>query len=146
MRRAAAIVADAVSALIGNGCVIDARNKCSLGWWIFSSFEITCKGVKFNVEKVQTFKSLFINEFRPGHSAQKIENTIVYHYTGACSLLSILENECVRFSDIRYMNDRSETIFFFRSKAIAFKKRATRLDILTNFDGRMGYALRYTIR
>lgn len=114
MRREAAIVADAVSALIGNGCVIDARNKCSLGWWIFSSFEITCKGVKFNVEKVQTFKSLFINEFRPGHSAQKIENTIVYHYTGACSLLSILENECVRFSDIRYMNDRSETIFFVK--------------------------------
>ena len=64
--------------------------------------------------KEPLFKSYFINEFQPGNQIHGIENTVVYHYTGANALLSILENGYVRFSDIRYMNDRSETVFFVK--------------------------------
>ena len=64
--------------------------------------------------KEPLFKSCFINEFQPGNQIHEIENTVVYHYTGANALLSILENGYVRFSDIRYMNDRSETVFFIK--------------------------------
>ena len=64
--------------------------------------------------KEPAFQSYFINEFQPGKRIQEIENTVVYHYTGANALLSILENGYVRFSDIRYMNDRFETVFFIK--------------------------------
>lgn len=57
------------------------------------------------------FKSIFINEFRPGNSTEQIDDKIVYHYTSANAFLSILREESIRFSDIRYMNDRSETVF-----------------------------------
>ena len=40
--------------------------------------------------KEPLFKSYFINEFQPGNQIHEIENTVVYHYTGANSLLSIL--------------------------------------------------------
>ena len=64
--------------------------------------------------KKPAFQSYFINEFQPGKRIQEIENTVVYHYTGANAILSIFENGYVRFSDIRYMNDRSETVFFIK--------------------------------
>lgn len=64
--------------------------------------------------KNRIFKSGFIQEFQPGDSEREIENTILYHYTEANALLSILENGSIRFSDIRYMNDRSETVFFVK--------------------------------
>lgn len=66
------------------------------------------------MKKEPFFKSIFINEFQPGNSIDEIDNIFVYHYTGANAFLSIIENECIRFSDIRYMNDRSETIFFVK--------------------------------
>lgn len=42
------------------------------------------------------------------------ESTIVYHYTSPDAFLSIVQGKSVRFSDIRYMNDKSESLFFVK--------------------------------
>lgn len=60
------------------------------------------------------FNSIYINEFRPGSTMEQIDDKVVYHYTEANALLSILKNKSVWFSDIRYMNDRSETMFIVK--------------------------------
>lgn len=58
------------------------------------------------------FNSLFIHEFCPGKGQNTvIRPEIVYHYTGADAFLNIISGQSVRFSDIRYMNDKSETMF-----------------------------------
>lgn len=37
-----------------------------------------------------------------------------YHYTSPAAFLSIIENKEIRFSDVRYMNDKSEGIYFLK--------------------------------
>lgn len=67
-----------------------------------------------------TFKSRNINSFR-AHEAktQYDRSSIRFHYTSANALLSILNTYdkgygSVRFTDSRYMNDRSEHLFFVK--------------------------------
>ncbi len=55
------------------------------------------------------FNSTFIHEFRPGNWENSGESETVYHYTSAEAFLNIIKGDAVRFSDIRYMNDTSET-------------------------------------
>lgn len=61
-----------------------------------------------------TFNSKFIHEFTPGSMPGVTESTIVYHYTSPDAFLSIVQGRSVRFSDIRYMNDKSESFFFVK--------------------------------
>lgn len=42
------------------------------------------------------------------------ENLVVYHYTSAEAFFSIINNSCIRFADLKYMNDKSEKIFFIK--------------------------------
>lgn len=60
------------------------------------------------------FNSKFIQEFTPGSMAGATKSTIVYHYTSPESFLSIVQGKSVRFSDLRYMNDKSESFFFVK--------------------------------
>lgn len=60
------------------------------------------------------FNSMFIHEFSPGKDIKLDKSTIVYHYTSPNAFLSILQGNAVRFSDIRYMNDKSESVFFVK--------------------------------
>lgn len=74
----------------------------------------------------QKIKSPFIREFRPGDQVDSSENTYVYHYTSPEAFLSIVQNNSIRFSDVRYMNDKSEVIFVVkRLLEFAEKKKNT---------------------
>lgn len=66
------------------------------------------------MENESIFRSSFTNMFQPGNNAEEISDTYVYHYTNAKALISIFEDKNLRFSDIRYMNDRSEMAFFVK--------------------------------
>lgn len=44
----------------------------------------------------------------------KEQEDIVYHYTGPEAFLSIIQHQTVRFTDIRYLNDRAEGIYFVK--------------------------------
>lgn len=57
------------------------------------------------------FNSIFIREFRPGEKFESDEVKNVYHYASMETFLSIIKNQSIRFSDVRYMNDKSETVF-----------------------------------
>ena len=60
------------------------------------------------------YASKFIHNYhRDGVVLDKSEN-IVYHYTSPEGLLGILDNQNVRFTDIKYMNDRSEGVYFIK--------------------------------
>lgn len=66
----------------------------------------------FNSSKIRSFKA---KEAYTQHN----RSTVRYHYTSATALLAILdaknnENGSVRFTDSRYMNDRSEHFFFIK--------------------------------
>lgn len=71
-------------------------------------------------------KSSLIFEFRPGDELEEVEDKYVYHYTSPEAFLSIIDKASVRFSDIRYMNDKSESIFIVkRLIEFAEKKKNT---------------------
>lgn len=64
-----------------------------------------------------SFESKNIRSFQPQDaSAQHDRTTTRYHYTSASALMAILgannNNGAVRFTDARYMNDRSEHMYF----------------------------------
>ena len=42
------------------------------------------------------------------------ENTMRYHYTSPEAFLSIIRSKQIRFSDVRFMNDKSEGVFFVK--------------------------------
>lgn len=42
------------------------------------------------------------------------QEDIVYHYTSPDAFLSIIQNQAVRFTDIRYLNDKTEGIYFVK--------------------------------
>ena len=55
--------------------------------------------------------SLLISRFRPGvEDSVKDVDGLMFHYTSPSGLLSILENNEVFFTDIRFLNDKSEDI------------------------------------
>ena len=60
------------------------------------------------------FNSIFIREFRPGGNFESDEVKNVYHYASMETFLSIIKNQSIRFSDVRFMNDKSESIFFVK--------------------------------
>ena len=66
-------------------------------------------------DKDNQFNSLLINTFEPGVEGKfKDRNRLKYHYTSPEALLSILQNNEVFFTDIRFLNDKSEDIFLVK--------------------------------
>ena len=67
-----------------------------------------------------SFKSKNIHSFQLNEAqAQHDRTAIRYHYTSASALMSILKTDnegcgSIRFTDARYMNDRSEYMFFIK--------------------------------
>ena len=63
------------------------------------------------------FNSLLIRTFQPG-AEDNAKNTdkLKYHYTSPDALLSILKNQKIFFTDIRFLNDKSEDIYFVGEK------------------------------
>ena len=62
-----------------------------------------------------TFNSLLINTFKPGlEENPKEKNKLKYHYTSPNALLSILKNQQIYFTDIRFLNDKSEDIYLVK--------------------------------
>lgn len=60
------------------------------------------------------YSSNFIHNYRRDGIVLDKSEKIVYHYTSPEGLLGILNNQNVRFTDIRYMNDRSEGVYFIK--------------------------------
>lgn len=61
------------------------------------------------------FNSFFIKCFKPGdEEIDKNGDTLKYHYTSPNSFLSIIKNKELYFTDIRYLNDKSEPIFLVK--------------------------------
>ena len=61
------------------------------------------------------FNSLLINTFKPGSEENpKEKNKLKYHYTSPNALLSILINQQIYFTDIRFLNDKSEDIYLVK--------------------------------
>jgi len=67
-----------------------------------------------------SFKSNNIRSFQPMDAQLQHDRTSVrYHYTSASALMAILNAQnknygSIRFTDARYMNDRSEHLFFVK--------------------------------
>ena len=61
------------------------------------------------------FNSLLINVFKPGfENVHKDKKKLKHHYTSPDALLSILKNQVIFFTDIRFMNDKSEDIYLVK--------------------------------
>lgn len=65
------------------------------------------------------FDSFMIKSFRPDKENFSATNKVMrYHYTSANALMKILKHDetsaCIRFTDIRYLNDKSEMFYFLK--------------------------------
>ena len=61
------------------------------------------------------FNSYMIKRFSPGNNdILDDENEIAYHYTSPEAFLSIIQKQTIRFTDIRYLNDKSEGVYFVK--------------------------------
>ena len=66
-------------------------------------------------EEKYTFNSFQIKSFVPKEEkSPTIESDIVYHYTSPEAFLSIVKNNKIRFTDIRYLNDKTEGVYFVK--------------------------------
>lgn len=61
----------------------------------------------FNSKLIKSFSSLSI----PDLGSDSINR---YHYTSPDAFLSIIQSKKIRFSDVRFMNDKSEGVFFVK--------------------------------
>lgn len=92
------------------------------------------------ISKKLKFNSSFIQEFHPGKTtSEDISKLSVFHYTSPDALLSIINGRFLRFSDIRYMNDRSELIFFVKRLVEFVEKNA---DIYSYFNDAVNLLLK----
>lgn len=60
----------------------------------------------------ELFESRNIKKFKPNGTIDCNENDVNYHYTSSSSLLSILKERNIRFTDAWFMNDKSEMTYF----------------------------------
>lgn len=65
-------------------------------------------------QNIIEFNSLAIQRFRTNDDSIIKDEGIKYHYTSPDAFLSIVNNKSLRFTDIRYMNDKSEKIYFIK--------------------------------
>ena len=60
------------------------------------------------------YRSNYIHNYVKDGLIISKDSKIVYHYTSPEGFLGILKSQNVRFTDIRYMNDKSEGIYFIK--------------------------------
>ena len=60
------------------------------------------------------YQASFVFNYRKDGIIYSPEDKIVYHYTSPDGFLGILSGQSLRFTDISYMNDRSEGIYFVK--------------------------------
>lgn len=60
------------------------------------------------------YQSSFVFNFRKDGIKYMPEDRVVYHYTSPDGFLGILSGQSLRFTDISYMNDRSEGVYFVK--------------------------------
>ena len=60
------------------------------------------------------YQSSFVFNYRKDGIIHSPEDKIVYHYTSPDGFLGILSGQSLRFTDISYMNDRSEGVYFVK--------------------------------
>lgn len=61
------------------------------------------------------FNSILIKQFNVNdEDFFKKSNKVKYHYTSPDAFLSIIKNKVLRFTDIRFMNDKSEKLYFVK--------------------------------
>ena len=61
-----------------------------------------------------SYQSDYIFNYRSDGVNLSKDQVIVYHYTSPEGFLGVLKDQKIRFTDIRYMNDRSEGIYFVK--------------------------------
>ena len=61
---------------------------------------------------LESFEAGNIKKFKPNGTNAYNENEVNYHYTSSSSLLSILKERNIRFTDAWFMNDNSEMTYF----------------------------------
>lgn len=73
--------------------------------------------IKWSVKEMMHYKtdkrSFMIREFGFEGNIEKSPLNL-YHYTSPNAFLSIIKNKSLRFTDARYMNDKSETLYFLK--------------------------------
>ena len=70
------------------------------------------------------YNSFLIKTFDSNDSKSEIASDgLVYHYTSPEAFLSIIKSGKVRFTDVRYLNDKSETLFFVKKLVEFIEKR-----------------------
>ena len=74
--------------------------------------------------EVVKYNSYFIKAFDSNDSKSEVASDgLVYHYTSPEAFLSIIKSGKVRFTDVRYLNDKSETLFFVKKLVEFIEKR-----------------------
>ena len=71
----------------------------------------------YNFDSGFSFNSPYIKSFLPSSesvNSNSNTNTTTYHYTSPEACLSIIQNKTVRFTDVRYLNDKTEGIYFVK--------------------------------
>lgn len=68
----------------------------------------------YELGSVFKYHSSFVFNYRQDGIRYTPEDRIVYHYTSPEGFLGILSGQSLRFTDISYMNDRSEGIYFVK--------------------------------
>lgn len=70
------------------------------------------------------YNSKFIRSFNSSiDSTDSVSNDTIFHYTSADAFLSIIKSGKVRFTDIRFLNDKSESLFFVKKLIEFIEKR-----------------------
>ena len=71
---------------------------------------------------IEPFKSKNIKILTQDEIIDDKEDKVKYHYTSTSGLLSIIKGQTLRFTDARFMNDKSELSYFIDSLAFFLKK------------------------
>lgn len=71
---------------------------------------------------IESLKSKNIKIFTQDEIIDDKEDKVKYHYTSTSGLLSILKGQTLRFTDARFMNDKSELSYFIDFLANFLKK------------------------
>ena len=66
------------------------------------------------------FNSFLIKRIMPTNQGFSViggkeKEDIIYHYTSPEAFLSIIQHQEIRFTDIRYLNDRAEGMYFVKA-------------------------------
>lgn len=77
------------------------------------------ENINYNKPESIKFNSFAIKSFQPDIQSFTAKNKVLrFHYTSASALMSILKNQkqsaTVRFTDVRYLNDKSEMLYFVK--------------------------------